>query len=220
MPNVENELRQAMIEETSGLGVPSELAHQVVRRADRRRRSRRTTVALAAGVVLAAAVPGYLGVIEVNGAVSSTQTTEVGGVQVGYLPSDLGAPMQEKVHYGEFPGTRRPGAPGTTWSASRSTVPSSSRARTRAHAGQAQESVDALRSGRPDAVRGREGFIGPERRSRLGGASGLVLRVTVGTQHRRRPVGHRQWSRARRITGGVFEDLHLTYLPPACTRTG
>ncbi|MDP9848760.1 hypothetical protein [Streptosporangium lutulentum] len=213
MSNLESELRQAMIEETSALGAPPDLAHQVTRRARRRRRSHLTALAVAAAIAaVAVAVPAYLGG-QASDVAAPTPPAVVDGVQVGYLPSGLGTPEQEKVRDGGLPGTR------ATWGSGDDEVlvtvyrpPVLELGDPEVMLARLKESSGALRGGA--LVRGRPGLttladddlVWVERPD-------LVLRVTVGTRHRSdlRAVADGLEPEGR--TGGAFEGLLLTYLP-------
>ncbi|MER5627175.1 hypothetical protein ABT061_39755 [Streptosporangium sp. NPDC002544] len=216
MPNIENELRLAMVEETSALGVPPGLAHRVVQGANRGRRARRTAVALVAAAVLAAAVPGYLVVADRSGVASPTQAVGVDGVKVGYLPAGLGAPVLARADAGGLRGT------GATWGSGDDLVRVTVYQDPAFHVGGAERVLGGIK-GAPETlpgvlvakVRGRGAFTRAEGDDLVWEErSGLVLRVTVGARHR---------DDLRRIadglipkdpTGGVFQGLRVTYVPP------
>ncbi|MEU4404431.1 hypothetical protein AB0F88_07900 [Streptosporangium sp. NPDC023963] len=214
MPNVERELRLAMVEETAALGAPPGLAHRVVQGARRGRRARATAAALVAAAVLAAAVPGYLTVTDRSGVASPTQAVGVDGVKVGYLPAGLGAPVLERADAGGLRGTA------ATWGAGddlvRVTV-----YRDPAFGG-AERVLGGIR-GTPETlpgvlvakVRGRGAFTRAEGDDLVWEERpGLVLRVTVGALHRdalRRIAGGLV---PKDPTGGVFQGLRVTYIPP------
>ncbi|MEU8385015.1 hypothetical protein [Streptosporangium sp. NPDC048865] len=214
MPNIEHELRLAMVEETSSLGVPPGLAHRVVQDAKRGRRARGTAVALVAAAVLAAAVPGYQAVTDRGGVASPTEAVGVDGVRVGYLPPGLGAPVLERADAGGLRGTA------ATWGAGgdlvRVTV-----YRDPAFGG-AERVLGGIR-GTPETlsgvlvakVRGRGAFTRAEGDDLVWEERpGLVLRVTVGALHRdalRRIAGGLI---PKDPTGGVFQGLRVTYVPP------
>ncbi|MFF3440327.1 hypothetical protein [Streptosporangium sp. NPDC002721] len=214
MPNIEDELRLALVEETSALGVPPGLAHRVVQGAKRERRARTTAVALVAAAVLAAAVPGYLSVTDRSGVASPTRAVGVDGVEVGYLPPGLGVPVLERADAGGLRGTA------ATWGAGddlvRVTV-----YRDPAFGG-AERVLGGIR-GTPETlsgvlvakVRGRGAFTRAEGDDLVWEERpGLVLRVTVGALYRdalRRIAGGLI---PKDPTGGVFQGLRVTYIPP------
>ncbi|MEV6863983.1 hypothetical protein AB0M44_23615 [Streptosporangium subroseum] len=213
MSNLENELRQAMIEETTDLGAPPDLAQQAMRRARQRRSSHLKALAVAATIVVGAvAVPVYLGV-QASSVASPTRSAVVDGVQVGYLPPGLGTPEQEKVRDGGIPGTR------ATWGSGDDEVlvtvyrPTVLESRDpEVMLARFKESSSALRGG--VLVRGRPGLttladddlVWVERPD-------LVLRVTVGARHRSDLRAIADGLEPEGRTGGVFEGLLLTYLP-------
>ncbi|WP_030921121.1 hypothetical protein [Streptosporangium amethystogenes] len=216
MPNVENELRQAMIEETSALGVPPGLAHRVVQGADRGRRARTTAVALVAAAVLAAAVPGYLIVADRSGVASPTQAVDVDGVKVGYLPAGLGAPVLARADAGGLRGT------GATWGSGDGLIRVTVYRDPAFHVGGAERVLGGIQ-GVPETlpgflvakVRGRGAFTRAEGDDLVWEErAGLVLRVTVGVRHRddlRRIAGGLI---PKDPTGGDFQGLRVTYVPP------
>ncbi|MGJ6964463.1 hypothetical protein ACSDR0_21370 [Streptosporangium sp. G11] len=216
MPNIENELRLAMVEETSALGVPPGLAHRVVQGAKRGRRARTTAVALFAAAVLAAAVPGYLAVADRSGVASPTRAVGVDGVKVGYLPPGLGAPVLERADAGGLRGT------GATWGSGDDLVRVTVYRDPAFHAGGAERVLGGLR-GTPETlpgvlmvkVRGREAFTRPEGDDLVWEEwPGLVLRVTVGTRYRDDLRRVADGLIPRDPTGGVFQGLRVTYVPP------
>ncbi|WP_436762763.1 hypothetical protein [Streptosporangium sp. V21-05] len=216
MPNVEHELRLAMVEETSALGVPPGLAHRVVQGARRERRARTAAVALVAAAVLAAAVPGYLIVTDRSGVASPTRAVGVDGVKVGYLPPGLGAPVVGRADAGGLRGT------GATWGAGEDLVRVTVYRDPAFHVGGAERVLGGIR-GTPETlpgvlavrVRGRGAFTRAEGDDLVWEERpGLVLRVTVGARHRdalRRIAGGLV---PKDPTGGVFQGLRVTYVPP------
>ncbi|GAA4210990.1 hypothetical protein GCM10022252_79510 [Streptosporangium oxazolinicum] len=218
MPNteIENELRLAMIEETSALGVPPGLAHRVVRDADRGRRGRTTAVALVAAAVLAAAVPGYLSVADRSGVAAPTQAAGVDGVKVGYLPMGLGTPVLARADAGGLRGT------GATWGSGDDLVRVTVYRDPAFHTGGAERVLGGIKD-IPETlpgiltvtVRGRGAFTRPEGDDLVWEERpGLVLRVTVGARYRddlRRIAGGLI---PKDPTGGVFQGLRVTYVPP------
>ncbi|WP_371782770.1 hypothetical protein [Streptosporangium subroseum] len=213
MSNLENELRQAMIEETTALGAPPDLAQQAMRRARQRRRSHLKALAVAAAIVVGAvAVPVYLGV-QTSDVAAPTPSAVVDGVQTGYLPPGLGTPEQEKVRDGGLPGTR------ATWGSGDDEVLVTVYRPTSLEVGDSErllarlkESDGTLRGG--VLVRGRPGLTTltdddlawVERPD-------LVLRVAVGARHRSDLRAIADGLEPEGRTGGVFEGLLLTYLP-------
>ncbi|MFC7647506.1 hypothetical protein ACFQX6_48570 [Streptosporangium lutulentum] len=166
----------------------------------------------AAIAAVAVAVPAYLGG-QASDVAAPTPPAVVDGVQVGYLPSGLGTPEQEKVRDGGLPGTR------ATWGSGDDEVlvtvyrpPVLELGDPEVMLARLKESSGALRGGA--LVRGRPGLttladddlVWVERPD-------LVLRVTVGTRHRSdlRAVADGLEPEGR--TGGAFEGLLLTYLP-------
>ncbi|MEU4540703.1 hypothetical protein AB0G15_38315 [Streptosporangium sp. NPDC023825] len=216
MPNVEQELRLAMVEETAALGAPPGLAHRVVQGARRGRRARTTAVALVAAAVLAAAVPAYLTVRDRSGVASPTQAVGVDGVKVGYLPAGLGAPVLERADAGGLRGT------GATWGSGDDFVRVTVYRDPAFHTGGAERVLGGIK-GTPETlpgvlavqVRGRGAFTRAERDDLVWEERpGLVLRVTVGARHRddlRRIAGGLI---PKDPTGGVFQELRVTYVPP------
>ncbi|MGS2647523.1 hypothetical protein [Streptosporangium sp. LJ11] len=216
MPNVEHELRLAMVEETSALGAPPGLAHRVVQGARRDRRARTTAVALVAAAVLAAAVPGYLAVTDRSGVASPTRTVGVDGVKVGHLPPGLGTPVLERADAGGLRGTA------ATWGSGDDLVRVTVYRDPAFHSGGAERVLGGIR-GTPETlpgvlaakVRGRGAFTRAEGDDLVWEERpGLVLRVTVGARHRddlRRIAGGLI---PKDPTGGVFQELRVTYVPP------
>ncbi|MER5650051.1 hypothetical protein [Streptosporangium sp. NPDC002524] len=216
MPNVEHELRLAMVEETSALGVPPGLAHRVAQGANRERRARRTAVALVAAAVLATAVPGYLTVTDRSGVASPTQAVGVDGVKVGYLPPGLGAPVLERADAGGLRGT------GATWGAGDDLVRVTVYRDPTFHTGGAERVLGGIK-GTPETlpgvlvakVRGRGAFTRAEGDDLVWEErSGLVLRVTVGVRHRDALRRIADGLTPKDPTGGVFQGLRFTYVPP------
>ncbi|MFB9681463.1 hypothetical protein [Streptosporangium vulgare] len=216
MPNVEQELRLAMVEETSALGVPPGLAHRVVQGAKRDRRARTAAVALVAAAVLAAAVPSYLVVTDRGGVASPTQAVGVDGVKVGYLPAGLGAPVVERADAGGLRGT------GATWGTGDDLVRVTVYRDATFHIGGAERVLGGVR-GTPETlpgalvakVRGRGAFTRAEGDDLVWEEwPGLVLRVTVGARHRDALRRIADGLVPRDPTGGLFQGLRVTYVPP------
>ncbi|GAA4095332.1 hypothetical protein [Nonomuraea soli] len=100
---LETHLREAMAERTAHLQAAHDLADRVVRLSRRRRRARLQVAAVAAALV---ALTGYL-VIEPPAAPQAASPTSMAspipGVEFGFLPAGLGAPVREGdvVRWGE-----------------------------------------------------------------------------------------------------------------------
>ncbi|GII57781.1 hypothetical protein Pth03_61700 [Planotetraspora thailandica] len=118
MSRLENELRTAMAQETATLRAAPDLADRVVRRSRRRRARRMKLVAAAAAVVVAAgAVPAFVKLSRPDQTVSDRALAEVDGVEVHYLPPDLGKPERLTLKERDNQDTIRLWGQGLRWSA-------------------------------------------------------------------------------------------------------
>ncbi|GAA4582575.1 hypothetical protein GCM10023194_17680 [Planotetraspora phitsanulokensis] len=107
-----------MAEETATLRAASDLADRVVR-LSRRRKSRRmklVAAAAAAVVVAAGAVPAFVTLSRSDRSVSDRVVAEVDGVEVHYLPGDMGKPERLSLEERDRGGTIRLWGEGLTWS--------------------------------------------------------------------------------------------------------
>lgn len=176
-------------------------------------------MALVAATVLAAAVPGYLSVADRNGVASPTQAVGVGDVKVGYLPPGLGAPVLARADAGGLRGT------GATWGWGDDLVRVTVYRDPAFHVGGAERVLGGIK-GTPETlpgvlmvtVRGRDGFTRPEGDDLVWEERpGLVLRVTVGARYRDDLRRIADGLTPKDPTGGIFQGLRVTYVPPACT---
>jgi hypothetical protein len=118
MSRLENELRTVMAEETASLRAAPDLADRVVRLSRRRKARRMKLVAAAAAVVVAAgAVPAFVSLSRSDQTVSGRALAEVDGVEVHYLPADMGKPQQLSLKERDRGGRIRLWGEGLMWSA-------------------------------------------------------------------------------------------------------
>lgn len=173
-------------------------------------------MALVAAAVLAAAVPGYLSVADRNGVASPTQAVGVGDVKVGYLPPGLGAPVLARADAGGLRGT------GATWGWGDDLVRVTVYRDPAFHVGGAERVLGGIK-GTPETlpgvlmvtVRGRDGFTRPEGDDLVWEERpGLVLRVTVGARYRDDLRRIADGLTPKDPTGGIFQGLRVTYVPP------
>jgi len=117
MSRLENELRTAMAEGTATLRAAPDLVDQVVRLSRRRKARRLKLVAAAAAVVVAAgAVPAFVTLSRSDRSVSDRVVAEVDGVEVHYLPADMGEPERLSLKERDHGGTIRLRGEGLMWS--------------------------------------------------------------------------------------------------------
>lgn len=199
---LEQELRQAMAEDTVGLHAAPDLHHQVVRRSRRRSRVRRRAMSAVAAVVLVATgLSGYF-LTRPTEQVAVPPPAVVDSVEVRHLPPGLGTPRAERVTDDRLTGLA------LIWpsDAVRITVYRNTKIRT-------QEDFARL-PGRPVLVRDRPGLISATGTDLLWlEQAGFLLRVTVDAAHANelRPIADGLYPQdpAR----GLFEGMRVGHLP-------
>ncbi|GAA4559531.1 hypothetical protein [Planotetraspora kaengkrachanensis] len=117
MSTLEDELRQAMTEETDSLRAAPDLVDQVVRLSRHRRHRRLRLVATVAAVFLVAgAVPAFVAFQRADRTAAVRPVATIDGVDVRYLPDDLGEPEALPLKERDRRGTVRLQGKALMWS--------------------------------------------------------------------------------------------------------